>query len=129
VAARARELNLYTYELRHGSKAETIFLGEADIPSENVLWKELLIFFMNTKETSGYLEFLRGIPPLDFDPALVDEYLDCFQSDAAKAFVMDELEHHYEEMTNTGERLRMIDVIGSPGVYFDNPDEDEERSE
>jgi hypothetical protein len=97
---------LYTYELRHGSKAQTVFLGEADIPAENVLWKELLVFFMNTKETSGYLEFLRGIPPLDFDPALVDEYLDCFQSDAAKSLVMDELEHYYEELSDKGERLQ-----------------------
>ncbi|MCX6178680.1 MAG: hypothetical protein NT163_04835 [Chlorobiales bacterium] len=129
VADRARELNLYTYELRHGSKAETMFLGEADIPAENVLWKELLIFFMNTKESSGYLEFLRNITPLDFDPALVDEYLDCFQSDAAKAFVIDELEHYYEEMSNAGERLKMMDVIGSSGVYFDEPDDEEDLSE
>ena len=129
VADRARELNLYTYELRHGSKAETIFLGEADIPAENVLWKELLIFLMNTKETSGYLEFLRSISPLDFDPALVDEYLDCFKSDAAKAFVMDELEHHYEEITNTGERLALMDVIGSSGVYFDELNDEEDLNE
>jgi len=119
IEARARELNLYTYELRHGSKAETIFLGAADIPAEEVLWKELLIFFMNTKATSGYLEFLRNIDPLDFDPELVDEYLDCFQSDAAKAFVLDELEHHYEELKDKGNRLRLMDVIGDPDVCFD----------
>jgi len=83
-----------TEALRHGSKAQTIFLGEADIPTEDVLWKELLVFFMNTKTTSEYLQFLSGIPPLDFDPELVDDYLSCFQSDAAKAFVRDELEHH-----------------------------------
>lgn len=129
VEARARELNLYTYELRHGSKAQTVFLGESDIPAENVLWKELLIFFMNTKTTSGYLEFLRSIPPLEFDPELVDEYLDCFQSDAAKAFVRDELEHHYEELTDKGDRLKKIEVIGAPGVYFDDPDFDEEPFE
>jgi hypothetical protein len=125
IRSRAGELNLYTYELRHGSKAETIFLGEADIPAENVLWKELLLFFMNTKSTSGYLEFLRSIPPLDFDPALVDEYLDCFQSDAAKALVSDELEHLYDELEKKGERLRMVEVIGSPGVYFDDEEEEE----
>jgi hypothetical protein len=28
-----------------------------------VIWKELLIFLMNTEETSGYLKFLRGIEP------------------------------------------------------------------
>ncbi len=129
VETRARELNLYTYELRHGSKAQTIFLGEADIPAEDVLWKELLIFFMNTTATSGYLQFLRGIPPLEFDPGLVDEYLDCFQSDAAKAFVRDELEHHYEQLADKGDRLKLMDVIAAPGVYFDDPEFDDDPTE
>lgn len=125
VRAQARNLNLYTYELRQGSKAETIFLGEADIPVENVLWKELLVFFMNTKSSSGYLEFLRSIEPLAFDPALVDEYLDCFQSDAAKSLVVDELESLYEDVSDKGERLQMMEVIGSPNVYFEEPDDEE----
>ena len=123
VRSRAQDLNLYTYELRHGSKAQTIFLGDADIPAENVLWKELLIFFMNTKTTSGYLEYLRSIPPLDFDPGDIRDYLDCFQSDAAKSFVVDELEHHYLELEGRQERLRMIDIIGSPGVDFEDTEE------
>jgi len=42
VRDRAGELNLHTYELRSGSKAETVFLGEVDIPAEDTLWKELL---------------------------------------------------------------------------------------
>jgi hypothetical protein len=126
VETRASELNLYTYQLRDGSKAQTVFLGEADIPAEDVLWKELLVFFMNTKSTSGYLEFLRSIPPLDFDPELVDEYLDCFQSDAAKAFVIDELKTHYGEMTDKGDRLKKMEVIGSPNVSFDALDAEED---
>lgn len=120
VETRARALNLYTYELRNGSKAETVFLREIDISDEDVLWKELLIFFMNTKSTSGYLDFLRGIDPLDFDPGLVGDYLDCFQSDAAKSFVLDELEHHYEELEEQKrERLDLIRVIAAPNVCFD----------
>ena len=126
VEARAREIDLYTYELRSGSKAETVFLREVDISDEDVLWKELLIFFMNTKSTSGYLEFLRSITPLDFDPGLVGDYLDCFQSDAAKAFVMDELEHLYEEMEEHGERLDLMRVIAAPNVFFDTPEDEED---
>jgi hypothetical protein len=124
IVTRAGELNLYTYEVRDGSKAQTIFLGQADIPAEDVLWKELVIFFMNTTETSGYLQFLRDIPPLDFDPGLVDEYLDCFQSDAAKAFVRDQLEHLYQELDDTRDRLKLMDVIGARGVCFDEPEDD-----
>lgn len=126
VRNKASELNLYTYELRHGSRTETIFLGKADLPAEEVLWKELLVFFMNTKYSSGCLEFSRSIDPLEFDPALAVDYLQCFQSDAAKAFVMGELEHLYGELEKPGERLEMMGVIGDPGVYFDSDEDDEE---
>ncbi len=127
VQRRSRELNLYTYELRHGSKAESVFLRSVDIAHEDVLWKELLVFLMNTEDNSGYLKFLRSIEPLDFDPALVDEYLDCFKSDASKSQVMDELEQLYEDLEgNVGERLEMISVIGAPNVYFDE-DEDVQK--
>jgi hypothetical protein len=124
VEKRATELNLYTYELRHGSKAETIFLRQVDIADEDVLWKELLIFFMNTQSSSGYIDFLRGITPLEFDPELTGDYLDCFQSDSAKALVMDELEHLYEEIEGKkGERLEVMRVIASPNVSFDAPED------
>jgi hypothetical protein len=126
----ARRLNLYTYELRHASKAESVFLREVDIANEDILWKELLVFFMNTPSTSGYLRFLREIEPLDFDPALADEYLACFASDSAKAMVMDELEHHYSELEDgTRARLETMAIINAPNVYFDDEDEDGEEVE
>lgn len=126
---KAHELNIYTYELRHGSKAFTVFHGDADIPAEDVLWKELLIFLMNTKETSGYLKFIRGIEPLGFDPALVGDYLDCFQSDSAKSEVMDELETLYEDVKNKKERLQMLRIIGSPDVCFPEDDQESEGAD
>lgn len=117
--------NLYTYELRHGSKAESVFLREVDISDEDVLWKELLIFFMNTKLSSGYLDFLRKIEPLDFDPALIGDYLECFQSDTGKALVIDELEYHYSEMEgDKGERLGLMRLIGAQNLYFESDDND-----
>jgi hypothetical protein len=127
VRSKAFELNLYTYELRQGSRAKTIFLSRANLPAGEVLWKELLVFFMNTKSSSGYLEFLRSIEPLEFDPALAGDYLQCFQSDAAKAFVIDELEYLYGELEKRGERLEMMSVIGSPNTYFDSPDSDDDE--
>jgi hypothetical protein len=125
IESRASAINLYTYELRDGSKAESVFLRELDISDEDVLGKELLVFLMNTNSTSSYLEFLRNIPPLDFDPALIGDYLDCFQSDASKACVMDELEHHYAELGGAkGERLEIMGVIGSSNASFYSPDDD-----
>ncbi|GMV51090.1 MAG: hypothetical protein AMXMBFR67_26330 [Nitrospira sp.] len=120
-------LGLYTYELRNGSKAETIFLGQANLHSEEVLWKELLVFFMNTKSSSGQLDFLRKIDPLDFDPELASEYLECFHSDAAKAFVVGELEELYSELTDAGERLEIMELIGNPNAFFDMPDFEEDK--
>lgn len=126
VESRARELNLYTYELRHGSKAESVFLRETKVSDEDVLWKELLVFFMNTKGSSGYLKFLREIPPLEFDPALAGDYLDCFRSNASKGMVMDELEYLYETMgEQIGERLNLMEVIGSPGLCFGEEEADD----
>jgi hypothetical protein len=123
---RASALNIYTHELRSGSKAETVFLCEADMPAKDVLWKELLIFFMNTKSSSGYLEFLRSIKPLEFDSELTGDYLDCFQADENKTLVMGELETLYEDLPSKGERLSMMSIINNPNVYFDSPETDEE---
>lgn len=127
IQQRARQIGLYTYELRNGSKAESVFLREVKIGDEDVLWKELLIFFMNVEPTTGYLHFLKGTPPLEFDPALVPDYLDCFKSDASKASVMDELEHHYECMGKEERkaRLQRIGVIGAPGVFLDDDEIDD----
>ena len=123
---RAVQINLYTYELRNESKAESVFLREVDIADEDVLWKELLVFFMNVKADTGYLHFLRETPPLEFDPALVPDYLDCFKSDSLKASVMDELEHHYDEMERDerNERRQRIGVIGKPYVFSSDDDEE-----
>src|SRR3546814_13831357 len=73
---------------------------------------------MNTKETSGYLNFLRGIEPLNFDPELVEDYLDCFQSYSARTQAADEMATLYEDVPDAGERLSLIGVIGSPNVNF-----------
>ena len=92
-----------------------MFLREAKVSDEDVLWKELLVFFMNTKDSSGYLEFRRGISPFKFDPAMAGDYLDCFRSDALKSMVMDELEFLYETMGDeAGERLKLMGFISSP---------------
>ncbi|MBN3228172.1 hypothetical protein [Pectobacterium brasiliense] len=123
---RARQLNLYTYELRHASKAQSVFLRKVNINDEDVLWKELLIFFMNVEPSTGYLKFLKETQPLAFDPALLPDYLNCFRSDGSKADVMDELEHHYEEMDKEArkERLERLSVVGASNVYFPEDEED-----
>jgi hypothetical protein len=129
IEVRAKQLNLYTYELRYESKAASIFLREINIADEDILWKELLIFLMNNDEDTQYLQLLRDIQPIAFDPALISDYLECFKSNPAKASVMDELEHHYEQM-DTEERKERFSLMGIIGddLYF-NEDEDEDAED
>lgn len=126
IRLRSQELRLYTYELRHASKAQSVFLREVDVGEEDILWKELLVFLMQAEPSTAYLQFIRSIEPLGFDPGLLSDYLDCFKSDAAKSHVMDELEHHYGEMDPIArkERLQMIRLIGADGVEFGDPEEE-----
>jgi hypothetical protein len=130
IEERAHALNLYTYELRHASKAQSVFLRQVDISDEDVLWKELLVYFMNVEPTTGYLKFLKDTRPLNFDPALVADYLACFGSDASKAEVMDELEHLYEEMDQEErkKRLQRMRAIGG-NMYFPEDEEEEEEED
>jgi len=119
VSQRAASLNLYTYEVRSDSKAAKVFQkGDCNFVPEDILWKELLVFFMNTKATSGLLDFLRGIEPLEFDEALAADYLQCFQSEEGKQYVMDELEELYSNLEDAGQRHRLMSVICDPNVDF-----------
>jgi hypothetical protein len=128
VRARAHEINLDTHEIRSGSKAERVFLRSSDfVVSEDVLWKELLVFFMNTTADSALLVFLRSIDPLKFDEGRAHEYLDCFRSHEAKGDVLDELEVLYEDLDDAGERLKSMDLIGNPDVFFDDEDVGEDE--
>jgi len=121
-------LNLYTHEIRSDSKAAKIFLkGECDFRSEDVLWKELLVFFMNTKARSGLLDFLRSIEPLEFDEASAADFLQCFQLWEERSLMVDELEELYANLTDPGGRLSQMELIGNPQVYFEPVDNDQEE--
>ena len=119
--------NLYTYELRNDSKAAKIFgRKEYDFSNEEVLWKELLVFFVHARETAGHLGFMKELEPLAFDPGLAVDYLQCIGSDEKKLENMDELETLYEGVDKPGERLEAIGALGNPSVFFEPFDEDEE---
>lgn len=120
VVESAYSLNLYTYERRVDSKATKIFLkGDFTFETEDVLWKELLIFFMNTSAQSNFLDYLRSIKPLEFDEALAQEYLQCFQSEESKQAVLGELEVLYEELDSRGARLEALEPLGDTRFIFD----------
>lgn len=123
---------LYTYELRHDARAETVFLGGSDLPSEDVAWKELIVYLMNTKDDNGILNHMRLIEPLEFEPADLQDYLECFGTAKMNSSVSDLVESLYDDIEGDGKenRLEMLSLIANPNVYFSiDEDEDEEDEE
>jgi hypothetical protein len=129
IGDRAHALNLYTDELRYGSKAWMVFHGDSETPSEDVVWKELLIYLMNTTDSNGILNHMRSIDPLPFDAADVQDHLQIFQADSSKGQIMDEVESHYDDIPDKVERLSMLSLIANPNVFFPEDDEDPEDNE
>jgi|ERR1035437_4993548 hypothetical protein len=115
----ARSKNLYTYEVRYYSKTYKLLYGkEYDFESEDMLWKELLIFFLNTDQESPWLDYIRSIEPLEFDADLIPEYLQSFGSGIKKIEVTEELESLYQDVENRGDRIQSVSIIGEQGVYL-----------
>jgi hypothetical protein len=125
----SHRLNLYTYELRTYSKAAKIFLAEKyDFIDETDLIKELIIFFINTKESNGLYKFIKGIKPLDFDIALFEDYIKCCQNKLKCQEIMDQVEALYEDVSIKKDRIAMLKAIGSGCFDYDEDEnEDEER--
>jgi len=129
IVVEATRLGIFTYEIRSDSKAEKIFVRERfEFMAEDVLWKELLVFFLNAQEQSGVMKFMKSIEPLPFDPELTSEYLQCFGSEEKKLAVLDELESVYKDVENVKTRLRMLDVIGNSSFSFHDDDCDDNAS-
>jgi hypothetical protein len=121
----AMNIHLFTYELRVDSKAWKVFLSqELGFHKEDLLWKEILIYLMNTKHDTRELRFLRGIEPLDFDPGMIPDYLECLASDVKKIAHIDEMEEIYTEIKDAREREDIMDVIGGGPILLDDDDDD-----
>lgn len=123
----ARKQNLYTYELRHDSRAESVFLGKADLTTEDAAWKELIIYLVNTEDKCGVLDHIRSIPALEFDPALMQDYLESFKSATMSSDVSALVETLYWDLEREekNDRLNMLSAIANPRVYFDSDEADE----
>lgn len=125
VESEASAQNIYTYELPYDSKASIIFLAKKyNFFNDDIVWKELIIYLINTNDRSGILDFIREIEPLNFEPALVNEYLNVFKSDLEKHRYIDEVEEYYQDIDDKNERIEMLKLLSNPYVSF-NCDEDD----
>jgi hypothetical protein len=130
IQSEARSQCIYTDEIRTFSKAYKIFIcKDYTFKSEDITWKEILIYLLNTKEDSPLLNFIKSIEPLDLDVGLIEEYIECFRTDLKKLEIWDKVETLYSDISNIGKRLEMLDIIGNPNVvfYLDNDEEENEE--
>ncbi len=127
IAQEARRLNIYTDEVRYGSKACKIFTAkEYDFEKEDILRRELLVYFVNSNDDGDQSRFMRSLTPLSFDPANEADYISCFDSKLKTISVMGELKALYEdEIKDIKDRKSALEVIGSTHLYYD-PNEDKD---
>ncbi|MBL3575583.1 hypothetical protein JMK10_00330 [Rhodovulum sulfidophilum] len=123
----ARRLNIYTYEIDCQSKASKIFLSKKfDFEDEDILQAELMAYFLSSEARGPNAQLIRDlIKPLSFDPALEGEYLAALRSDRKKIAVLDELESHYEDVTNFKERRDLLEASMSENLTYGEEVEDE----
>lgn len=131
ITAVARDLGLYSYELRSDSEAYKIFMPcfadeslQRQYDNEQIAFKELIVYLMNTKDSNGLLSFLREMEPLTLDVALVQEHLSrILQFDIPQSLI-DEVKSIYEEeIEDITNRIEMIGIIGNAKVIFPEDDE------
>jgi len=129
VESEASAQNIYTYELPSDSKASIIFLGKKyNFFDDDIVWKELIIYLINTDDRSDIFDFIREIEPLNFEPELVNEYLNVFKSDLKKHSYIYEVEEYYQDIDDKKKRFEMLELLSNPNVFF-NYDEDDYRCE
>lgn len=126
VRSGCKEANTFTYEIRTDSKAEKVFLSTYSKHSlqmqkitESLAFKELLVYLRNTKEKHGLIHYINNIVPLEFDPALVNDYINEISKGTIPQSLIDETETLYIENNYSKDREEQIEIIGCSNVDFD----------
>lgn len=119
----------YSYELYSGSKAEKVFLSnhrnnslQQQKITEMIVFKELIVYLLNTKDSNSFLRFVKEIQPLNLDIGLLNDYLSEISQGIISQSLIDEVEYLYEENSYSIERMEMVDLIGNTDVMFEYPD-------
>lgn len=120
------ESNIYSYEIRSNSKAEKVFYLNNKKNSlqskkidEKLSLKELIVFVRNAKQSRLLLKYIDNIEPLDFDVALINDYIEELSNGIIPQALIDEVETLYEEFGYGKDRIEDIDAIGNSYVQFD----------
>lgn len=128
----ATKLNLYTYEIDSSSKGIKIFFNknersglQSQIIDEQIAFKELLIYLINTNDKNPFIKYLKSIKSLNIDPELIQDYLVDILKGEVPQDLIEELEELYSENSiKCNERIEKLFCIGSIHCYFDSEDVD-----
>ena len=134
IREKASELNTYTYEIDSFSRAARVFwsaqrrtLYEQMVLEQNAT-KELLLYIYKRNRGTGVFRLLDEMEALDFDDALVNEYLEDLCAGKVNDLLIDYVDDSHEDIEDKAkrkERKELPSLIGNCSVYFDL-DEDEE---
>ena len=124
---RARELNIYTDELRADSKALKVFYGERlDFIDEEIKKKEMLLFLMSSKSDSPHKELMQSVEALDLDAGMLPNYIQAVLNDRYLPFVEEIVDELYSEIDNVKQRLELVSLFDNEYLSYGHEDDDEE---
>lgn len=124
VRQRACELNIYTTEIRGDSKALKVFYGERlDFLDEDIKKKELLHYLISEKASGDHIDLLRSVEALDFDPAMVPNYIQALLNDAHLPYVEGEVDELYTAVENVRERLEFLSIMDDEYLSYGGEDD------
>lgn len=123
----ARDLGIYTYELRSGENASRVFLGaqlcgnslHKLFEKQKNVTKEVIIYLVNSADHNDSAhKFLRTIEPLDLSGISMNDMVDGLCSGELDESIADYVEHQWSEETKYKERRELLDVVGNVNVDF-----------
>lgn len=132
------ERGVFSYELRVDSAAYKIFMTndsknsyQKELSKEEDAVKELLIFLMNSNCDNAFFRFMKGITPLDFDPAFAEEYVLNLCKKRVLTDLVDEIDYQYYETDTLSKqelqtRKEMLSAIANDNVKFWLADDEDE---
>ena len=125
---KANEINVFTYEIESFSTSAKVFwstqrrtLYDQMILEQNAV-KELIIYMCKGNGKSGVFRLLNTVEPLDFDDAMVNDYLEDFCAGRVSDSLIDCVDTFYAEIENKTqlkERAQLLSLIGNTSVWFD----------
>ena len=123
VSNQATALGIYTSELRYFTKAYKLFLMESfDFFDEDILKKEILLYFLANQDCSR-VKLLKKLTPVPFDVGDGFDHINALLKTNGELTVMDELESHYEDISDKKMRFEIINAVSDESVILEEEDE------